>query len=226
MAKRARSSQSSSSSSSGVQKRAKTASRVYQKAPAATKELKFFDTSLSFTADATGEVPASGQLNLIPQGITQATRIGRLCTVKSIRIQANLAYIPGADTAGATMIYIYVVLDKQCNGAAVAVTVPLTGTDFRSALPNLANSQRFVILKRFAVPLVAQAGVQTAFGRAVSDIDWYMRCSLPIEFDATAADGSIATIRSNNLFLMAGTDNNTDDLVAVNGICRLRFSDD
>ena len=49
-------------------KRVKTSKKTWRK-KSSGEELKFFDTALSFTCDATGEVPATGQLALIPQGI-------------------------------------------------------------------------------------------------------------------------------------------------------------
>jgi len=59
-------------------------------------ELKFFDTSLSFLFDTTGEVPATGQLVLIPQGVTESTRVGRKCVIKSVHLKGITQGVPGA----------------------------------------------------------------------------------------------------------------------------------
>jgi len=48
-------------------------------------ELKFFDTATSFSIDTSPEVPATGQLVLIPQGVTESTRVGRKCVIRSIQ---------------------------------------------------------------------------------------------------------------------------------------------
>lgn len=186
-------------------------------------ERKFFDTTISFLADATGEVPVSGQLNLIPQGTTESTRIGRKCCIKSIHFRGNQIYTPAADTVGCVTTYVYLVLDKQCNGAAAAVTDVLTSASMPIAMVNMANSERFVILKRWVHKHQAGAGVQAAFGRDIQIMEFYHKCNLPLEFSSTM--GAITEIKSNNLFLLAGSDASGDDAVTVNGTVRLRYSD-
>lgn len=186
-------------------------------------EKKYFDTAINFTYDATGEVPATGQLVLIPQGVTESTRVGRKCTIKSIQLRLTNTYVPGADTLGCTTAFLMLVLDKQANGAAAAATDVLTSTDFRQAMINLDNSERFVILKRFDMVLQAGAGVATAFGRDQKQIEYYKKCNIPIEYSSTA--GAITEIKSNNLFFLAGTDQTTDDTVGCIGTVRVRFTD-
>lgn len=188
-------------------------------------ERKFFDTSLNFTVDTTGEVPATGQLALIPQGTTESSRIGRKACIKSIHIRAGAFYIPGADTVGSTVSYIYLVLDKQCNGAAAAITDVLTSSNMSLGMVNMANSERFVILKRFIVPFQAGAGVSGAYGQDRKALEFFHKCSIPMEWSSTT--GAIAEIKSHNLFLLAGNEGGTgtDDSVSIVGTCRLRFSD-
>jgi len=187
-------------------------------------ELKFFDTALAFLVDATGEVPATGQLALIPQGVTQSTRVGRKATVKSIQVRAQLTDLPAAAAVAATTIYLYLMQDTQCNGAAAAVTDVLTSSDFAQGMVNMANSSRFKILKRWVMDFNAAAGVATAFNRTAKHIEFYKRCNIPLEFSSTT--GAITELRSNNLFLMAGTGGGaSDDTVSLTGTCRLRYSD-
>lgn len=186
-------------------------------------ELKFFDTALSFNIDATGEVPATGQLNLIPQGVTESTRVGRKCVIKSIEMKFDTLLVPAAAANSATVSSVYVVLDKQCNGAAAVATDVFTGTVFPTALRNLANSERFVILKKFVWAQNSAAGVTTAYNNTVRHFEWYKKCNIPLEFSSTT--GAITELKSNNIFLLAGS-NPLDDLVQVSGNCRVRFSDD
>lgn len=186
-------------------------------------ELKFFDTSLSFAADATGEVPATGQLNLIPQGVTESTRVGRLALIKSIQINGLATFVPSTAATAAVVAYIYLVMDTQCNGAAAGVTDVLTSTDLSVALPNINNSMRFRILKKFVLPLNAPAGATTAYNNVQRPFTLYKRCSIPIDFSSTT--GAITEIRSNNLFLIAGMIG-ADDTVSVTGTVRLRFADE
>jgi len=185
-------------------------------------EYKYLDTANSFSVDTTGEVPATGQLCLIPQGNTASTRIGRSCVVRSIHIKWNLVYSPGASTSGVTSIGIYLILDKQCNGAAAAVTDVFTGDELTQEHQNLENVRRFVILKRWHLLFRARAGVAGDFSDDIKNIDWCSRLSVPLEFSGTT--GAIGTIRSNNIFIMASAFA-SDDLVAVTGVTRIRYSD-
>lgn len=213
-----------------VYKKAKGTKAVGRPPPKATgrravsgSELKFFDTATAFNFDATGEVPATGQLNLIPQGVTESTRVGRKCVLKSIAMKGTMSWAPGAATNTGGSVFLYVVLDRQANSAAAAATDVFTGTNFGSSYRNLSNSDRFQILKMFEVTFNPEAGVQTAFGQVNRRYSWYSRCDIPLEFGGTT--GAITEIRSNNLFLLAGTDGTSDDTIAAAGVVRVRFSD-
>lgn len=192
-------------------------------------EVKFFDTSLSFTVDTTAEIPATGQLSLIPQGDTQSTRSGRKCLLTSIQIRGTISLIPAAAATSADVAYLYLIHDKQANGAAATVadsnTGIFTGSNLAKAMLTLANSERFKILKKWVIPLSAQAGVTTAYNNIVKPIEFYKKLNIPLDFDAAVSTGAITTLRSNNLFLVAGSAAFTDDLIYVEGVCRLRFND-
>lgn len=184
-----------------------------------TPEKKFFDTALAFNLDLTGEVPATGQLILIPQGDTESTRDGRQAVIKSIQIRGIVSFTPAAAATAATVGFIYLILDTQCNGAAAAVTDVFTSADMWANQLQLNNSGRFRILKRWVYPMVSPAGATTAYNNVQKQLEYYKRCSIPIDWNGTA--GAITEIRSNNLFLMAGS--NTDDLMGFQGSCRVRF---
>lgn len=196
---------------------------MYGRFPPSGNETKFFDTALSFLFDATGEVPATGQLNLIPQGVTESTRVGRLCCLKSIQIRGIAQWSPAAGTTASSTQYLYLVLDTQTNGAAAAITDVLTSNNMAVALINLNNSQRFRILKRFVIPMTSQAGVSGAFGNVVVPIDYFKKLDIALDFSSTT--GAITEIRSNNLFLLAGSDTLADDVGGFAGTCRVRFAD-
>jgi len=186
-------------------------------------ERKFFDTNISFLADATTEVPATGQLTLIPQGTTESTRVGRECTIKSIQINVLLTYIPGASTTGVNTVYIWLVLDKQANGAAAAATDVLTSTNATLAMVNIANSDRFVIMRKWVYTMQAAAGAAAAFSRDQKKLDEYLKCNVPIQYSSTT--GAITEIKSNNFFFVAGCEQSADDVTSVEGTVRLRFTD-
>lgn len=153
----------------------KRAVAVYNPLPrrayaSASGELKFFDTALAFTVDATGEVPATGQLSLIPQGVTQSTRIGRQCVIKSIQIRGT-AFMQPAAGSGTGVSIIYVILDTQANGAAASVTDVFEGSNLATQLPNMDNNQRFKILKRFVIAQTSASGVAGALSPVITQLD-------------------------------------------------------
>lgn len=185
-------------------------------------ENKFFDTQLAWTFDNTTEVPASGQLVLIPQGDTESTRDGRQCTITSIAINGFMSYAPGAAALASGVCYLHLMQDLQCNGAAAtAADVFLAGTQY-SGMHNLANSSRFRTLKKWSWTFNPGAGVTTAFNNVTKTIKFYKKCHIPLEFSGTT--GAITEIKSNNLFLVASSQgNNMDDTVTMTGFCRVRF---
>lgn len=187
-------------------------------------ELKFFDTAISFDVDATGEVPATGQLVLIPQNDTETGRDGRHCSVKSIQLRLALNYVPGATTSASCIVDIWVVQDTQCNGVAATLADVTTGGALSTTLINLDNSQRFRVLKKLRWEFAPGAGIQSAFGSVTKRGEYYAKCDIPLMFSAAA--GAITELKTNNLFLLAGESGlNSDDLVSVSGNCRVRFSD-
>lgn len=188
------------------------------------REQKFFDTALAFSFDATAELPATGQLVLIPQGVTESTRVGRSCVLKSIQMRMNLKYVPGASASAATSTYLYLIQDTQANGDPATNAEVFTGDNFASALLNMSNSHRFRIIKKWVHNFNPDAGVTTAFGQVIKTIEFYKKLNIPMIYSLT--DGSLSTIRSNNLFLMAGSFGaGNDDTVTVVGNCRVRYSD-
>lgn len=208
------------SSNGGSRKKAKRLSTPRRQTK--SEEVKFFDTAVGFLFDATGEVPATGQLALIPQGDTENTRDGRKAVIKSIQFKGTFLNVPAASATAATVVYLYLILDKQCNGAAAAITDVFTSNNMATNMLNLNNSMRFTVLKKWVVPLVSDAGVTTAYNNVIKVIDWYKKCNIAIDWSSTA--GAITEIRSNNLFLMAGSHPTTSDDTAVfDATCRLRF---
>lgn len=185
-------------------------------------ELKFWDTVLGFDIGTLGEIPPTGQLTLVPQGTGEDERIGRKCTIKSIRLRMAVNFTPGVAATASTNLFLYLVLDKQANGAAVVATDVLTATQFWKALPNMSNSRRFTILKQWSWSMNPTAGVTAAYNNHHKYVEYYKKCDLPIEFSGVT--GAISEIRSNNLFLLTQTQNASDDS-RVDGVCRLRFSD-
>jgi len=189
------------------------------------RELKFFDTALSFAFDTTAESAVSGvtgRLDLIPQNVTESGRVGRKCVIKSIQIRGRMAFTPGGSANAATETIMYLIQDKQANGAQAAFTDIFTNAVVHTGMFNLANSQRFKILKKWVQCHNSQAGVTTAFNSVVDAIEYFKLCNIPLEFSGTT--GAITELRSNHLFLAYGS-SDSDDLVTFDGTCRLKFED-
>ncbi len=188
-------------------------------------ELKFFDIDIDDAVVAASAVTDS--VNKIAQGVTEITRVGRKCTIKSIhwRYQITLPEIDAAaDPALGDTLRIILYVDKQCNGATIAATDLLETANFQS-FRNLANSGRFNILcdKTHSINYTAMASDNAGVvSQSAVNLNYVfnMKVNLPIEFNA--ATGAITEIRSNNIGVL---------LTTANGLCgffsamRLRFSD-
>lgn len=187
-------------------------------------ELKFLDTSLSGTIDATGEVAPGGGTStgivLIPQGVTESTRVGRKCTIRSIQMKGTMSL---GTTTSSSLYLMTLIWDKQANGAYPAYTDVFEDGTITSHL-NLANSGRFVVLKRWAGTIrnLTYNDTGAAYGANSMMLKYYKKCNIPIEFSSTT--GAITEIKSNNLFVMWRASG--DDVISAVLNFRVRFSDD
>lgn len=188
-------------------------------------ELKFFDTQVNFPVDNTPEVPSTGQLVLIPQGVTESTRVGARCCIKSIQFNGIATLIPSTSAISAVAASVMLVQDTQCNGAAATATqVYDAPNSLVQSVRNLENSARFKVLKRWDMTFNPSAGVSAAYNDSVRRFDYYTRCNIPLEFSSTT--GAITELKSNNLFLIAGSQGNgSDDTVTIAATCRVRYED-
>ncbi len=222
---------------SGVYKRRRVARRAfipgidrtggfYGRYAGANAELKFHDFDLDISpVTSAGTITAS--LNLIAQGVTESTRVGRKCTIKSISIYYQLT-LPESDAAatpaGSDTLRLIVFNDKQCNGATATILGILETANVRDHR-NLANQGRFNIfydkLHNIAYNGMASDGAGlVSQGNVVKNFRWGKKCTIPLEFDNTT--GAVTEIRSNNLGIILISNQGT---VVFNGKIRLRFSD-
>ncbi len=191
-------------------------------------ELKFHDVTVDDAAIAqNGTIQNSGSVNLIPQGITEITRVGRKCTIKSINWHYTLS---SAETDGGTsatnpdVVRVILYLDKQCNGATATVTQILR-SDVLNSFRNLTESGRFRILmdKMHTLNCMAGGGDGTTndWASRITQGSFYKKCNIPLEFNNTA--GAITELRSNNLGVLLVSKAGTGAIFA--STMRLRFSD-
>ncbi len=190
-------------------------------------ELKFHDVDADDAGiSAAGTLLNTGSINLIPQGITEKTRVGRKCVVRSIDWKYNISkgIVPGSASSPGETVRVILYKDKQCNGATATV-LGILETDNYQSFRNLANSGRFVIL----MDRVHDINVLAAAGDgAVNDesgltrhYKFHKACAVPLEFDAAA--GAITEIRSNNFGVLLLS--KTGALTSFDSKLRLRFSD-
>ncbi len=185
-------------------------------------ELKFHDVVLDDATIAAG-VNVTPTVIIIPQGVTEKTRVGRKCTIKSIGWRYRVAMPTNATMSSDDTVRVILYVDKQCNGATIGTTDLLETADFQS-FNNLANSQRFRVLhdKVYAMNYRAGAGDGTANDVAPFGINatFFKKCNIPIEYDSTT--GAITEIKSNNIGVL---------LISQAGVAgfesqfRFRFSD-
>ncbi len=190
-------------------------------------EMKFHDLSVAQAVfSATGTI-SSTSLNVISQGVGEAQRVGRKCTIKSINWhwvlrlfqRTTQATPPTADT-----VRMIIYLDRQCNGAAATVLGILETAQFQS-FRNLANTNRFQILydKTKALNyLSVTSDIDNEFNAMETTFagSFYKKVNIPIEYDSTS--GTIGEIRSNNLGVLTIAENGLPGLTSR---MRLRFSD-
>jgi len=189
-------------------------------------EYKFFDTQVNVVpAPALGFILPS--LNLVVQGITEDTRVGRKMTIKSINWHMQAAtptYEGTVDPGQGDALRVILYLDKQCNGAAAGVTDILESAGWQE-FRNLAENQRFDILMDKTIDI--NPGTLASF--AVNDFNgvrirhsssFFKKCNIPIEYNGPS--GLIGTIRSNNLGVLIIAANGTADFISK---VRIRYSD-
>lgn len=187
-----------------------------------TQELKFLDVAVSTLVDTTTEV-----INQLCMGVTQGdaatNRDGNVIKVKNIRICGRVAQVPAAAATSAGIFYLWVVLDKQPNGAALSVLDYLNTTVAGSALPNPAFEWRFKTLAKIVIPLNSQAGATTAYNNQAMPVDFYYKFKTPLEVRYNGNAGTVADLATNNLCLVAGAAD-VDDTISFTGTARIRFT--
>lgn len=195
-------------------------------------EKKFKDTAISFTTVGTTGTVLSTSLNLVDQGNAQNEMIGRSITVKDVSIKAlvrqdsetstNASIVTAAGNLTPESVRLYIVLDRQCNGAAATVSQILEDTDIISFY-NLENSKRFKILTILQAELpLAGVGLThdgTNFNICTQAQDIFLSkhffLNEKIEF-ANMAGGSraLTEVTSSNLLCFA---------ISTTGSCRVRY---
>jgi hypothetical protein len=156
-------------------------------------------------------------LNGIAPGTSMAQRVGHVIHMSYLDMRCYTTVTAGTGVDQTHRVLL--VLDKQCNGAAPAVTDVLTYASTMSPY-NLYNRKRFLILmdRTFNLNAVAQGG---------SHKSWNVHKSIPYEVTYNAGTaGTVADIITNSLYLViVGSEAAGVTAGTSNVYSRLRFSD-
>ncbi len=116
-------------------------------------------------------------------------------------------------------------LDRQCNGTAAA-WLDIFETATYDSHRNLANNKRFKILKDITRGINATGGAGNGTTNqtvsTIHNIQVYLKCYYPIEYNNVLNTGALSTIRSNNIGWVGIC---LDGRSAVTGRFRVRYSD-
>ena len=200
----------------------------------ASREYKFLDTAFADTGvSVTGDIMNNGTFCVVPQGAGESERVGRKIVIKKVMFRGRVTL--GSAQAGtvgdaveATQIRVILYLDKQCNGAAATAAQILgPGTVSIDSFNELVNKGRFTILKDKIVDLnrlcMVHNGTNYDGGEVIRKVFFSKKCNIPIEYEG--ATGAITEIRSNNIGMMAVAWDASSSPVLLNGLVRIRYSD-
>lgn len=165
--------------------------RIYRGYPYGTKgELKNVDTTVAQVADTTGAVTL---INGIARGDDINERVGRQVILKYI--QANIVNYVTPTTGIDQSHRMLIVLDRQANGAAPAITDVLVSAS-TVAMPNLDNRKRFRILFDSIKNMNASGEPGSMIVQRV-----FKRVNIPVQFNSGDA-GTVADIQTGALYLI------------------------
>ena len=192
------------------------------KSQAVVNELKFIDTTITSTQIASSgtKLPATVLTFLkIPVGTGPSERIGRQIRVKSVN--AYLTITKAADLQATDVVRVLWILDTQANGSSPNVNEILASPNVNS-FRNMANSKRFVILSDKEITITAQNKENTVYSAVDKQMNFFKNLNSVIEYDSTVTNGALTTIRSNNIFMLAFSKNDT---AYIEGTVRIRYDD-
>lgn len=209
-------------------KRARSGSRappvLYRAPRASPPELKFFDTSQSFSTP-----PGSGSsflLTAVASGSGDSQRIGAQLRVKSLQFKYQIYFQPAtaASLPIGDVVRVCLVLDTQNNGNTSLAAADLWETSATAwqSFPKTENAKRFKILMDRTHIVEPQGGMTDGANATVAYVgsqvaaSFYKKMDVPIEFGATGGCTSNALY-----FVIAATSGTT----GYNSRSRIRYTD-
>ncbi len=196
-------------------------------------EMKYHDTSIA-TASRTPWTTVRS-LCLIPEGLSESTRIGRRINITSIMLRWKVSRdnelsqgTPLGALAPITGI-LCIIHDRQANGAVATPSDIFQSPNNEFSFNKLSNAGRFTTVFRqsFRVPqgnLSADsvANKYTMSGGVIPSHTVVIPCDIPIDYSGTTGD--IKELTSGNLLQVVYFSHELAG--SINGLCRLRFTDE
>lgn len=168
-------------------------------------ERKYIDTAISVTV---GTTPTVTVLNALAQGTSDSTRIGGKIAIHSI--EAHLVVVSAAGTAQPAtgdLCFTGLILDKDCKGAAPAVTAMYSGNFPPSAVRVAATMKRFKLLRSHTCPtmLMGTAPGTGSPANPPQGITMLKAFGPPLKVPYGGNAGTVADINQNGLFFICST---------------------
>lgn len=165
----------------------------------------------------------------IVQGNGPQQRIGRKLTVKKVSFYGVINHLATNDFSNvADTGRMYLVQDTQTNGEQFD-PIHFLETDNWKAFRNLTGTSRFRVLWQKTWSSQVQTATvtnatpfTTLWTGGTQSFKFTVNCSIPIEYDATETDGSIGTIRSNNLYFVYHAQSG---VCSIDANIRIRYDD-
>lgn len=185
-------------------------------------DLGYLDTAFSaVSADTTGVVTL---LNGSVPGTGATTRIGRKIRIRSLQYKF---YTYGKSTANSQLLRISFVWDRQCNGAAPAITDiydQVSGANAPWGPINIDNSRRFRVIHTEDILLTGSgSGATTGLDGAARSISGYRKMNHMTIYNSGSA-GTVADIETGGLFaVIVGSAPTGTTAANVYGIVRVRY---
>lgn len=167
-------------------------------------------------------------------------RIGRKVVLKSLALNMAVVGNSTGNERDECKFKLQLILDKQCNGTSASAAELYSSASgagvatsaarellITEQFPNVANRQRFQILKEWNWISKPAIEDDADISKTNKLITYYKRMNLPIEYGDNT--GNMNTIKSNNLLLtiMCNKQSGTTSAPYFNltGQCRVRFND-
>jgi len=183
-------------------------------------EKKVVDIQVGSTSVVTGTPYILSMLAGIAEGTALAQRVGAKILLKSLDIEMNIIGNPGANVGlngyAATPIDIFIVWDKQPDGATPTVGSILVSSTTNLSFGNTTNLDRFVVLRRKTVNL-----------DWVSNMGETWREHVPLELASRFGDAT-ASPQTNDIYVMAVSPiaaSATTINALISYVARVKFTD-